>query len=279
MRQKDKKIAINRTEIEPLKTLDIEETDITVNTYKNTEKVVKAAASAIALEIEESMKRGRPILLMLSGGSSLNVADALAERLEPDNLDMTLLTVSVVDERVVVGGNNNFEALRETAFFKRFGSNSDINFIDTSVGSAEEGNVDQHAKKFEMALRSWKERYPEGVVLVLLGVGNDGHTSGILPFPENPALQKGERRWVVGYNLEDYSDDPAAINEHLYRSTTTPYFLQELVDQAFVFMVGDNKQEALNCIIADEGSDQITPARILRERHGKRTEIFTDLIV
>lgn len=259
----------------PVEIRNIENTLITLQVYKTEKDVTLNTAQDLIRKIEELLIDEIPILLMLSGGSSLKVVEALSDISKLNKtFNLDLLTISVVDERVVQGESNNFEALKKFFFRQKF--YDQINWLETRVVDPKAvGEVEKHADKFEKKLRGWKKENYRGYIIALLGVGCDGHTSGILPFKGNPALDLESKRWIIGYNIEDYSDTPNKINDYHYRSTTTPYFIINLVDYAVVYMIGNRKKESLKRIVARKGDVTITPARILRQRKSKTT-IFTD---
>ena len=109
-------------------------------------------------------------------------------------------------------------------------------------------------------------------MVITQGIGEDGHTAGIMPYPENSALFKSlfddPEKWVVGYDAE-------GRNEHPLRVTVTLSFLREVVDHSIVYAVGDGKKEALRQVLAETGTLWQTPARIIHEM--RNVMLFTDL--
>ncbi len=173
----------------------------------------------------------KPVLFLSSGGSSLSILSYLRSLRD--------LVASVLDER-----GDNLANLQKTKFF-------------------------QNAKPMDLTeknLRDWRGR-----IVITLGIGPDGHTAGIMPFPEDP--QKFQKlfddpdHWVVSY-------DAAEKNAYPNRTTVTLPFLRR-VDHAVVFVCGKEKQRALEKTLAQKGSLPQTPARIIREM-GK-IDLFTDI--
>lgn len=183
----------------------------------------------------------KPLLLFLSGGSSLDLLDYT----DTSGLNEQV-AIGVLDER-----GDNFARLRETRFFAE-AQKKGIHTMDLEEG----------------ALRAWKGR-----IVITLGIGPDGHTAGILPYPEDAAafeiLFNDPNHWVVGY-------DAAGKNPYPLRVTVTLPFLRQ-VDASVVYACGKGKKEALTRLIAREGSLAETPARITCEM--KRVSLFTDLPV
>ncbi len=195
-----------------------------------------------------------PVLFLSSGGSSLELLNGLQIG---ENV-----TVSVLDERYSTDpAVNNFVQL-----FERIRPNA---FIDTRVGQNE--ILEQLAERFEKELRMWKEKNPEGKIVITQGMGFDGHVAGIMPYPENRELFRqmfeNRERWVVGY-------DAAGKNQYPLRITVTFPFLRQ-VDYSIGYIMGEAKRDALSRVTASEGSLPETPGRILREM--KSVKIFTDI--
>ena len=223
------------------------------------EKTPKCAAKHLAKDLSaylmEQKSVGKSTLFLSSGGSALAVLDLLQE----DILE-SYLTVGVVDERYdKTNENNNFTQLSRTGFYQK-ALRAGTSFIDTSVKESQA--QEELASFFEEELRGWVKKNPNGKIVATMGVGADGHTSGIMPFSEDESrfaeLFEGAR-WVVAY-------DVGSKNPFSQRITTTMTFLRKL-DKVFVFMVGANKRAAF-LRMQEEGSVAESPARILKELHG-----------
>ena len=213
--------------------------------YKTNDEAKSGAIEALNRSFAEIRE---PILFLSSGGSALELLEGL--HLEEK------VTVSVLDERYSQDPTvNNFAQL--------FGNIHPTTFVDTRVKDNE--TLKQLAERFEKELRLWKEKNPSGKVVITQGVGSDGHTAGILPYPENPELFKKlfdtPSHWVTGYDS---------------RVTVTLSFLRRIVDYALVYLVGEHKREALREILASEGTLWLTPGRIIQEM--KNVKLFTDIV-
>ncbi|MBI2641965.1 MAG: 6-phosphogluconolactonase [Candidatus Wildermuthbacteria bacterium] len=195
-----------------------------------------------------------PVLFLSSGGSALQLLDEIDTTCLPKNL-----TVGVLDERMdVEPKNSNRAQFKISPFFMKL----------------QERNVPFHdllSDEYSFFLST--EKYPDGKVIITQGVGADGHTAGIVPFPEDPKmfrqLFENEDRSAVVYEAEEK-------NEYPHRATATISFLRQEVDHSVVYMVGEEKREALERILADEGTLYETPARIVREM--QNVTIFTDIL-
>ena len=202
-----------------------------------------------------------PILFLSSGGSSLELLNRMS--VFPSNL-----TIGMTDERFSEDPKvNNFAQLVETSFFEK-AQDKGAYFIDTRVQAGDD--LDIFAKRFHAALISWKEEHPGGRIVITQGVGADGHTVGIIPYPKEQnvfeELFEGENL-VVGYDAKEK-------NEYPLRVTITLPFLR-IVDHSLVYMVGDEKKDALSKILSKKGTLQEVPARIIRAM--PEVHVFTDI--
>jgi 6-phosphogluconolactonase/glucosamine-6-phosphate isomerase/deaminase len=208
----------------------------------------------------------RPLLLLVSGGSAMD----LLEGIETKHLG-SRTTISVLDVRFSTDPSvNNFLQLKATKFYERaYATGAD--FIETVPHDTE--TVEDLARRYESALREWTRANPYGRVVITQGIGPDGHTAGIMPYPENQKLfQKlfeRESQWVVGY-------DAVGKNQYSLRVTATIPFLKNIVDTAVVYVVGEEKHDALKRSLAPQGTLYETPARIIKEI--KNATVFTNLI-
>lgn len=222
--------------------------------------VVEAAAQALNASFAE--RQGKEFLFLSSGGSSLS----LLEYLDPRHFGPHS-TIGVLDERYSEDpAVSTMVQLEQTAFY-RMVREAGAHFIDTKVQPGE--SIASLANRFEEALQAWIEQ-TEGVIIASVGVGPDAHTSGIMPYPEDPryfnTLFNDAAHWVAAYDAHDK-------NPHRLRVTTTLPFLRR-IDSAIIFIVGENKRPALEQLLSDAGTLPESPCRIWREVAG--AEVYTD---
>ncbi len=225
------------------------------------DEAVKAAAGALASLLQQP----GPILLLLAGGSSFSLfnhikADLLSNR----------VTIGMIDERYDADSViNNFVQLSATPF-AQVAARRGVQFIDSRVQTGE--TLEQFARRLEAAWKTWTQQFPTGNILATLGMGPDGHTAGIMAYPENKSLFKrlfdDVQQWMIGYNAE-------GKHEYRYRATATLPFLRTEVDAAVAFVAGPKKRAALQRVLAGTGSLAETPARIWQEM--RNMQIFTDI--
>ncbi|MDP2664438.1 MAG: 6-phosphogluconolactonase [bacterium] len=191
-----------------------------------------------------------PVLFLSSGGSSLELLDEVEEQYLSHNL-----TVGMLDERMNVDPEaSNSSKFRKTPFFAKLEAKNIL-------------LVDIFKEGF-----TFREKYPQGKVIITQGVGADGHTAGVFPFSEDEKkfqdLFEDKERLVVEY-------DAGGKTEYSSRVTVTMPFLLK-VDHSVVYMVGEDKRDALERVLAEEGTLHETPGRIAREM--RDATIFTDIL-
>jgi 6-phosphogluconolactonase/glucosamine-6-phosphate isomerase/deaminase len=213
-------------------------------------------AKAISAILEK--EQGKDILLMLAGGSAFAVYDAILPQWLSDHVTLAMTDDRFSHELDV----NNSHILQSTDFYNEC-INADTYYISTEVWH--EKTPEELAKRFEHGLRKWREEFPDGVVIAIFGMGEDGHICGMMP--GNAQLFENDKKWAVGYTTPN--------NKYHERITITMSFIRKYVDHAVAYISGENKRAALNNLLAEKGSLDKTPARILREL--KNVEIFTDM--
>jgi len=221
-----------------------------LNTYRIQNNLEKTIADAISKYLASNTDKS--ILFLVSGGSALKVLDYI----DPNVLNKNLI-VSVLDERLrTIPEASNFFQLSQTKFYKE---------------------AQKRGVKF-VPINEWPPLLASRVVVALMGIGLDGHTAGIMPFPENPnkfkelfelPLGGPTAKWVVSYNAGDK-------NQYPHRLTATITFLKEKVDHAFVYVSGENKKLILNKILEQSGEIYKYPARVIHDI--KSVGLYTDLL-
>lgn len=211
--------------------------------------------------------RGKPLLLLLSGGSSLEIVRTV------ESIDKILfgkrITIAMVDERFSTDRSvNNFAQLMQTQFFID-ATRKGCNFFDSRVHTNDTSEA--LCIRFEKFLRMWEKIHPRGVIIALLGIGEDGHTAGIMPCPDDEALFKtrfeNEQSWVVAY--------PANVSgRNLERITVTNTFLR-LVHHSVVYAIGSQKEKILKRVTLLKKDVHRYPARIIHSMQD--VTLFTDI--
>jgi 6-phosphogluconolactonase/glucosamine-6-phosphate isomerase/deaminase len=210
----------------------------------------------------------KPLLLLLSGGSSFDLLDYVTDESLKGGI-----TIGMLDDRYSFDyGINGYLKLQGSEFANDFflrAMNQAAVFLNSAPAQTE--SLELYAERYEAYIKEWMNLYPDGIIRATVGIGPDGHTSGILPFPEDPKtfekLFNGEKL-VVGYNVGDKSP----FKERM----TSTFTLMKKFDQVLTYMTGDAKKEALAKVMAEEGSLAETPGRIIKELNN--VTVFTDIL-
>jgi len=220
-----------------------------------------------AIERFEQILSGvsEPLLLLFSGGSSNIFFEEISPSLIPKNS-----TISVLDERCTdEEEHQNYSRLLHSGVGELI-----LNNIAYGIDPRPQGDEDwnESSLRFDATLKLWREANPTGVVIITQGIGEDGHTAGIIP-DENKEIYK-ERflgdAWAVFYESESKS------NEFPKRLTVTHTFLREEVRIALVYTNGDQDKPVLDIILSPEGTLSHTPARIIRDM--RSVVLYTDIL-
>jgi 6-phosphogluconolactonase/glucosamine-6-phosphate isomerase/deaminase len=104
--------------------------------------------------------------------------------------------------------------------------------------------------------------------MATMGIALDGHTAGIMPFPDEPERFHDlfeRERWIIAY-------DASGKNAFPYRVTTTFTFLRH-VDIVGIYLVGEEKGTMFRQLM--EGNDLAEiPGRIVKSL--PRGALYTD---
>lgn len=227
------------------------------------EKVDEAAVLELNKALDVAKNKNQNVLLLLSGGSAL----VLLDKIDFTNLS-SKVTISPLDERYSQDqAINNMFQIMATDFYQK-AKEKDCLFIDTRVKNDEA--MGELAERFDKSLQVWFNTYPQGIVIATLGIGPDGHISGMMPYPEDPIRfdqMFNQKNFVTAY-------DAGNKNPYSQRVTTTITFLRK-INVAIVYAVGESKINALEKL-KTEGSLADTPARILNELKDSKVFLFTD---
>lgn len=222
-------------------------------------------AATAGRRLTELLSEGeQPILLLLSGGSAFEPL----KYTESHSAD--LLTVTVLDERFSADPEiNNFLQLRRSAFTANAHTRG-CQFIETVPREGE--TLPQFASRFEDSLRSWRNKNAGGSIIATVGIGEDGHTAGVLPMQHDAvrfaSLFVETQRWIVGY-------EAISPSVHRLRVTVTLSFMIVHIDHAVVFAVGASKCPIIEKVLKGGAALHECPALVL---HSLRDAILiTDL--
>ncbi len=219
--------------------------------FEKDEHVLKEKA---AKEVSQFISKQHPTLLLLAGGSAFSFLDLAHPEIFSQNL-----TIGMEDERYSFDESiNNFSQLTKTKFYSQ-GLKRGVHFIDSRVKNGE--SFEKFGERFARSIENWLTENPRGEVVATFGIGEDGHTAGILPHPKN----REEFETLFEQSATAIAFDAKEKNLYPLRVTVTLPFIRTKIQKALVYIVSEKKREAFKKVLATEGTIEETPAKVLKE--------------
>lgn len=216
-----------------------------VHVYKNADEVCKALAEWIAALIDKTLQVKEIFTLVLSGGETPKKLYKILSS-SPFNKKIKWHRVHIFwgDERVVPfdDESNNAKMAFDNLLDKINIPHEQVHKIWTDI------NPEESARQYEKTLHQYFDNKPTTFDLVLLGMGDDGHTLSL--FPGNDVLQD-ENNWVKAVRVKDKGE----------RITLMPSVVNKSAAVAFL-VTGKNKARVLAEIISQSG-DKKYPAQLI----------------
>lgn len=215
-----------------------------IKAYTYTMRFVKGtpqeAAADIAKRLNELLANKRSVLWLVSGGSNIAI-QTMAINMIPDKLSKNL-TIIPVDERYGLYNHatSNSAGMRKAGFDPKHAEWIDI--LEQNLDLERTTHVYNEFLAREIAIDDY--------VFATLGMGEDGHTAGILP--HSPALTSAD--FAVSYKASDFT-----------RLTVCADTLAAHCDEVVLCTFGQNKLHALERLKHKDESRQIVPAMILHQ--------------
>lgn len=205
-----------------------------IHVFKNKDLLSRQLALWICNNISKTLEKQDFFSIVLSGG---NTPKSLYKYLASDEfknkIDWNKVHIFWGDERYVPfdDSRNNAKMAFDILINKIDIPKKNVNIIHTDI------SPEESAEQYETTIKSYFEKTQNHFDLVLLGIGDDGHTLSL--FPGSPLIMNEDKNWI---NKVYYA------KQEMYRITMMP----DLVNNAkqIVFMVeGENKAVVLNKII------------------------------
>lgn len=202
------------------------------------------AASQCARAITQKILESVPHVLLLSGGSALEVIPFFESLWKEQNIPLRMLTLGMADERFDATYNNFLTLKASYPSFCSFVESNHGVFLDTSPRfPTQYEEADWYDQELTRVFVETEHQL--GNITILLGLGDDGHTAGIVPYPPEEEqsfypLFLDTDRLAVGY-------DATGKNQFPKRFTLTYPGLTR-ANELFVFACGEKKKEVLKTI-------------------------------
>jgi 6-phosphogluconolactonase len=240
--------------------MEIPEESRKVRIFDDASEVARAAADRF-IEIARAAidKRGRFSVALAGGSTPKRAYELLASDEYQDQLDWSKVHIFFGDERTVPpdDAESNYRMVNEAMLSRLPLPPENIHRIQ-GVGDAV-----ANARLYEDELRTYfNDALWPGFDLVLLGMGDDGHTASL--FPGSPALNE-RQVWVVANWVEKFK---------AYRITLTAPAINHAAHVIFL-ITGENKAERLAEVLSDGRDAERLPSQLINPMNGS-LEWLTD---
>jgi 6-phosphogluconolactonase len=216
--------------------------------YKDGETLSVAAAKWIADRISDTLKTKDRFTIALSGGSTpKRLHELLAQAPYKETLPWSKLHVFWGDERAVPfeDSRNNAKMAYDTLLDFVPVPASQIHVMRTDIAP------EQSAIDYEKILHEYFDSTPYSFDLVLLGMGDDGHTLSL--FPCMPIVHE-EKAWAKSFWLQA---------QDMYRITLTKTIVNKSACVAFL-TAGTAKAHALKEVLRGVYNPDLYPSQEIK---------------
>jgi 6-phosphogluconolactonase len=222
------------------------------------QEAAKEAAARMTKALREAIKERGGATIALSGGSSPLEAYRL---LAAETFDWSKIHVYWVDDRAVAPDHARSNYASAKAAFLDAAKIPEAN-VHRMRGEA--SDLEAAASEYESVLRDTIKSKVGGVPaldLVVLGIGDDGHTASL--FPGEPTVHVTDKLVAAV---------PARDGREPRLTLTTPVL--ETAKASVLIVMGASKHAALERVWAVNGSLDETPARVVRGFRGAVTWVI-----
>ncbi len=228
--------------------------DPSVRVLPNLEGAANALAATVATSIHEAAERRGRVTLVFSGGSTPRpLHRALASDYE--DLPWTATHVFLGDERHVPrdSPHSNYAMLSETLLDHVRIAPENVHPWATDLPRPEDT-----ADAMELLLKEFFEGRLPRFDVIILGIGDDGHTASL--FPNSPALNVPDRL-AVAARAPDEPRERMTLTLPVINNARAVHFL----------VAGAAKRHALQCAFGSPKGMQSCPASLVNPTDGSLT--------
>ncbi len=222
--------------------------------YNDADALARAVAQHIVTVANETRSMRRPFTVALAGGSTPRSAYLrLAQPDFAERVDWERVHLFWGDERCVPPDHaeSNYRTVRETLL-------DHVPIPEANVHRMRgELPPEKAAQLYETEVRElFYELEVTGFDLILLGLGEDGHTASL--FPGTDALE-AKQRWVVANAVETLG---------VHRLTLTLPAINAAEDVAFI-VSGERKRVILRHVLTSDPDKPLLPAQRVQPKNGR----------
>ncbi|MEO7174769.1 MAG: 6-phosphogluconolactonase [Saprospiraceae bacterium] len=219
--------------------------------FESKEATNKAVAEFIIAIAEQSIKTNGKFTLSLSGGQTpANLYKLMSDPQYSSRMPWQHTFIFWGDERCVPSDDKRNNANMAKALLLDHISIPSININAIPV----ELEPRKAAEEYESTIKQFFGEEQPSFDLILLGLGENGHTASL--FPGTDVVFENKRLVKELY----------VTDQNMFRITMTPLLINKAHN--IIFLVeGKNKAEILNEVLSPEQADKF-PAQVIKPKHG-----------
>lgn len=224
-----------------------------IRIFKDSFQLSEAAAESFVRTAKEAVQERGKFFVALTGGSSpKQLYQLLATAPYREEVPWEHTYVFWGDERWVplTDKQSNFKMAHETLLSK-------IPVPEEQIFPMwGEQKPEAFARQYEEQLRKYLNEENPRFDLILLGMGDDGHTASLFP---GTAILEEKERWVEAYYLAP---------QEMYRITLTAPLINQ-ARQIIFLTFGERKAPVLSEVLEGERNPEKYPAQLIHPQNGK----------
>jgi len=224
-----------------------------IHKYQSPQEATQALAEAMVEKINAAIAEHEECTLVLSGGNSpRELYNTLSGAVYADRVDWSRVYFFFGDERFVPDSSDEYNGkmAREALFEPLYIPISQIYYIDTKL------SPEECAKDYARKIKLHFGHRPIRFNIVLLGLGEDGHTASLFP---NTSILKEEKALVAAIEVKKL---------HAWRISMTAPLINESEWISFLAF-GEAKRKAFEAVTSASGSADEYPARLISPEDGE----------
>lgn len=220
--------------------------------------LARAVADRVVARAVEAIAHRSRFTLALAGGSTPAAAYRLLAGELADKIDWPRVVVFWGDERCVGPDHplSNYRMAREALLDHVPIPAASVHRIRGELDPRDAAEEYERLLKAVLGTRAGAEGPESGFDLVLLGMGDDGHTASLFPGHRSVSAS---RRWVTAEYIEPVQ---------MWRVTLTPLVLNA-AEEVIFGVAGAAKAAALAAVLEGPHQPERLPAQIIHPRTGR----------
>ncbi len=230
-----------------------------IHIFDTPDELYNAGSKRFLKAADETLRRQGRFAVALSGGSTpLPLYQQLAQDHRANGLDWDRIHFFWGDERPVEPGHpdSNYRGAFQALLDPRQIPTGNIHRVKGELEPADA------ARQYEAEILDWFEGNPPRFDLILLGMGDDGHTASLFPGTSVVSAAHNEQPTLVEAVLVPKLES--------WRITFTPRLINAAAQVLFM-VIGEEKAKALKAVIEGPYQPATYPAQLVQPQDGSLT--------